>query len=144
MRTPSLLLALPVLASAQTYVLYNCPGELYDNFCCVDGSWNGPVITSFYSVQSRVAASIDSVQASLASERDASISSRLATRTHGNGKRAMITDAPRMKRQIVSEAAPGLTCVGAGVVTMNHEGADAEVAASKYPFPNLNPKLGAY
>ena len=97
--TSTLLLLTSLLSTASAQ---GCTGAVYNTYCCVNGRFSGPVISS-------VRSSVDDIVSSARDE----ASSIVATATEISGRDvALITAAPVMKRAITTEVMEGLTCVG--------------------------------
>ncbi|KAH7389106.1 hypothetical protein BKA64DRAFT_747718 [Cadophora sp. MPI-SDFR-AT-0126] len=104
----------------------SCSGSVFNNYCCENGSFSGPVISSFLgsfstrdASRSSLFASRDSSLSAAQSSLEASLSSAQASREASitsavNG--AVITARAVLRgRAVTTEVEPGLTCVGDGV-----------------------------
>ncbi|KAN0094060.1 hypothetical protein V8E51_017244 [Hyaloscypha variabilis] len=133
MKPATLLLALlPTLSLAQDGL------DCFNNICCINGAFSGPVISSFSASFSSLDASLSSHDASrsaseassdaaltsslaaAAASRSASeesVHSSLAVKFGTQDAEALITPRAVFKRAITTEVSPGLTCIGDAVST---------------------------
>jgi hypothetical protein len=130
MKLTTLLFALlPTLSLAQDSL------DCFNNICCINGAFSGPVISSFSasfsaSFSSRDAsrsaseasrgAALTSSLAAAAASRSASqesVQSSLAVKFSTQDAEALVTPRAVFKRAITTEVSPGLTCIGDAVTT---------------------------
>ncbi|PMD38051.1 hypothetical protein L207DRAFT_598634 [Hyaloscypha variabilis F] len=130
MKPTTLLLALlPALSLAQDGL------DCFNNICCINGAFSGPVISSFSasfsasfssldasrsaSEASRGAALTSSLAAAAASRSasEESVQSSLAVKFSTQDAAAMVTPRAVFRRAITTEVSPGLTCIGDAVST---------------------------
>ncbi|KAE9368359.1 hypothetical protein N431DRAFT_547378 [Stipitochalara longipes BDJ] len=123
--TTFLLAFLPTLSLAQEGL------DCFNNICCINGQFSGPVIStfsaSFSSRDSSMSASEASRGAALTSSLSAaapsrsasqdSVRSSLSVQFSTQGAAALMTPRAVVKRAITTEVSPGLTCIGDAVST---------------------------
>jgi hypothetical protein len=139
---------------------YTCDGDTFNNFCCVNGHFSGPVVSSLSSslstaeasrgasqsaFQSSLSSSLSAAAASRSREQvseQASRSSQLATigvRTATEFDAPAVTARAILKRTITTEVSPGLTCIGDSVIA--ESGADISFVESSTTFIGVKWKL---
>ncbi|TVY83729.1 hypothetical protein LSUE1_G001681 [Lachnellula suecica] len=157
MKASTIILAPIILAAgalAQGEGSFTCLGDIFDDVCCENGLFSGPVYQSFEqslfsaggartsSLSSAGAArssSLSDAASSRSASQDslrASVSSDFAFPTNG-AEGAMVTArAVLAGRAITTEVKPGLTCIGDGVssqsagTTINTGGSGTSMASS--------------
>ncbi|KAF4626827.1 hypothetical protein G7Y89_g11328 [Cudoniella acicularis] len=132
-----------------------CPGQQYNNICCVEGTWSGPVISSFVNNWSSVAVSAASVAANGAKSeassaagiatsvasvavngatsvagQAASVATNIASQAQSGASQAIGFLTGLKARAIQTEVQSGLTCNGLAAVTISDTNAASTLIAS--------------
>jgi hypothetical protein len=128
MKTATILFAPLLLASSVISQSVQCNGNVFDNYCCSNGAFSGPVYSSFQqsfsnrgSSMSESFSSRDASRSASQASVQASLSSKFSTMT-GAADSMITARAELVGRAITTEVTPGLTCIGDSVSTLPGDG----------------------